>query len=122
MAIRHAGARVPHHIPDLLSHRWFIAMHLAVVTGRLILLEWAPVETSFCIIKKFVAFRAKFVMSFMLVMTVDMYHGFNSFSLPPHPALFVKHDEHLIYFNYHDKYYPLPLYHDYNVLRIREKQ
>jgi hypothetical protein len=122
MAIRHAGAGVSHHILDLLSHRWFIAMHLAVGTGRLILLEWASVETSFCIIQKPDALRAKFVMSFMLIMTVDMYHGFNSFPLPPHPAFLSKHDEHLLSFKYHDKYYPLCMYHDYNVLRIREKR
>jgi hypothetical protein len=91
MAIKQARARVSHHILDLLSHCWFITMHFAIGTVRLIFLEYASVETFLCIIKKLVALRAKFVMTFMLIMTVNMYHGFNSFSLPLHSALLDKH-------------------------------
>src|SRR5512143_429350 len=87
MQVGHAGSGIPHNSSDLLPHIRIVTMHLAVGTGRLVLLEWTPIEALVRIRYKSLTLGAQSLFCFsMMSAAVDADHGFHGFIFPAHSA------------------------------------
>ena len=92
MTVCHPGACVPHHIPDLFSHIRLIAMYPAICTCCFIFPERTSFKTPACIIRKFLALSAKFIVSPVMTAAKDIYHRLNGLLLSRYPAILFIHD------------------------------
>ena len=91
MTVCHAGACVPHHIPDLFSHIRLIAMHPAVCTCCFIFAERTSFKAPACITRKFLALSTKFTVSPVMTAAIDIYHRLNGLFLSRYSAVLFRH-------------------------------
>jgi hypothetical protein len=80
VVVDHPWPRKSHHAPDLRSHIHFIAVDLAVCTGRLFLPKATFFRPFLCILEKLPAIRAEFALP-VIMTAMDTDHTPDGFNL-----------------------------------------
>ncbi len=86
MPVCHTRPGKAHNVFNLLSHIRLIAVYSAVSAGCLPFLEGTFIKAFLRIFKESTTFRAKDILCFVLMMTIDSYHLLNGLLFTPYSA------------------------------------
>jgi hypothetical protein len=92
MLVHHARAGKTHHSPDPFSHGRLVTVHTTLGAGRLVLLEWAPLEALAGILGQRLAFLAQLLFSPVLPPAINADHCLDSFPFPCHSPMQAYHN------------------------------
>ena len=87
----HARTCVPHDFFHFLSHFRRVTVHQALGAGAFFLLERTLVQPHRGVLKKRAAFRAELAFGTVLVLAVNVNHGFNGFFLSRDSRVLINH-------------------------------
>ena len=110
MAREHSWTRVSHDFLCFLAFLGLVTVDWAVGTRCLLLLEGTFIQAHLGVFEECGTFCAQFTLSVVLVLAVDIDHGFDGFLLTFHPRVLFSSNRQLNHSSQEDAWHPNKLY------------